>query len=538
MNRSIVSLRRTAAELLAAAVLELFPGASLLRGEGSHLAFHYDFIFPFSFQKEFLPLLEERMRFIAKEKRPIFMREMVPQNAVQFFKHLKQFEKAALLEEVDDSLVSIFEMGGFFDVCLGPYPQHSGESGCFKLLDATELSEIPNRFQKLEFQHSRRPKFEPGEAENQFLKHVGYKRIRIRGNAFFEKEELKRFLKKFHHFEGKDHVTRGRERGLYTSYKKGLWQWLPKGEILRSHLLDWWKEEHRKQNFQFVITPKVATFEELTAAHCPFSPRVAEIGFFESEWQEGEESEGMFRSQAFTCDIAHLFCGKGDLLYECISSLQFITKISKILSFEWQLALCVGSLRQSALWKKTSKILEKALEKCGLTWTVDEESPVDCGPRIEVRIADGLGRFWPTSFLKVDLFRSCIVRSMFGPLERFVALLVEQETGSLPFWLAPEQVRVFTVGAFDVEAAKQCVERLSEKGLRVWLDDRTEEKLPRRLHEALKEMVPYCIFIGSRERDLAMIPVRTYNAQKEELMKMEVLIQKLIEQNRKIDIEN
>lgn len=504
MSQSIFSLRRTAAELLAAAVLELFPGTYLHCGEGSYLGFQYDFIFPFPFQKEFLPLLEEKMRLIAKEMRPIVMREMVPKNAAQFFKHRGQFQKAALLEELEDPLVSIFEMGEFFDVCPTPYSQHSGESGYFKLLDVTEFSD---------------------------------KRIRIQGNAFFEKEELKKFLKKYNQFAGKDHITLGRETRLYTPYKKDLWQWLPKGEVVRSLLLDWWKEEHHKQNFQFVVTPKVANLEELTAAHVDISSRVAEWGFFENEWDE-EQFEGMFRARISTCDQAHLFCGKGDLLRECISSLQFIIKISKILSFEWQLTLCVGHARRNSLWRKASAILEEALKECGLTWTMDEESVVDCGPRVEVRIADGLGRFWPGPFLKVDLSRNCIVRSMFGSLERFVALLVEQGEGSLPFWLAPEQVRVFAVGVSEIEAATRCAKLLSEKGLRVRLDDQGKEKLAKRLHEALREMVPYCIFIGSRERNLETVAVRTYKAQKEELIKMETLVQKLIEQNRKIDIEN
>ncbi|MES2345014.1 MAG: His/Gly/Thr/Pro-type tRNA ligase C-terminal domain-containing protein [Chlamydiota bacterium] len=492
MTNNLTILRRTAAQVLAAAALEQFPGASLVGGFGSHLGFHYDFTFPFAFHKDFLPLLEERMRAVIKKNYKIEIKEMVPKNAALFFEHRKQFHVADKALDLEEVLASIFQMGDFFDLAEPSFLRHSGEVASFKLVEA---------------------------------KTFGDGVTRIYGTAFFDKSALKEYLKKLKNYPEIDHIILGKEMDLFSSYKEGFWKWHPKGAFIRETLLNWWKKEHIKQSFQFPLVPAISTKEELLKAHLEFAPRAAETVYLKRSCSE-DELMGMFSTKGETQDIVHIFCGAGDLVQESISSLQFITKISKILSFEWQAVLCVGRGRQNASWKKAKEALENALKYCELEYDCDDETFVDRGPRLELRFQDGLGRFWSGPYLEIACAHMCLVRSMFGSVERIVALLIEQGQGMLPLWLAPEQARVFTVSQNAEQFADECVTYLSALGLRIGVDRNLEQKLGSRLHGALIEKVPYCIFIGDREKNLKTVTVRAYGSTKDEQVSLDALAQK------------
>jgi threonyl-tRNA synthetase len=493
MANNLTILRRTAAQILAAATLEQFPSTSLVGGSGSHLGFHYDFIFPFPFHKDFLPLLEEKMRGIVKKNCKMDLKEMVPKNAAAFFEHRNQYHLADKAFDCQDSLVSIFQMQDFYDLVNPSFLQHSGEVSSFKLLDYKMLADDT---------------------------------VRIYGTAFFDKELLKEYLKKLKSYPEINHIILGKEMDFFSSYEDGLWKWHPKGAQVRAFLLDWWKKEHVNQNFKFPFTPAVTTKEELLKAHCEFAPRVAEVVYLRRFCPE-DELAGMFSARGETQDIAHIFCGHGDLVHECISSLQFITKISKILTFEWQIVLCAGKGRRNASWKKAREALESALKHCQFECECDDEAFVGLGPRLELRIQDGLGRFWSGPYVEIECVGMTLIRSMFGSIERIVALLIEQGRGMLPIWLAPEQIRVFAISRNAEQFVAECVDYLTHLQLRVGVDSSSEQKLGARLHRALIEKVPYCIFIGDREKNLKMVTVRAHGSTRDEQMSLDELAQKL-----------
>jgi threonyl-tRNA synthetase len=525
-SHSLDALRRTSAEVMAAAILELFPNAQLIGGGQTIVGFYYDFHFPFSFKNEFLTLIEERIRLIVKEKRPIKILEMMPENAGALLAHKGQNTRAEAVRAQRDLLVSMFQMGEFVDYGHPPYLSDAGDAAVFKV---TEFSE------------------EEHEELGSFT--------RFYGTAFFDSVDLKKFIKSGQSLKFKDHVQWGKQLDLFSPCREigpGLWRWHPKGESLRHILLNLWKEESSKQNFQFISTPRhykrhYCPISEIAASHIQTFISISSradlpVRLAECAYVQPPESDpllnGMISSLAYFRDQEHIFCSEEQLLEECISSLQFILKNSKILSFEeYQLALCSrGANHKKAhpSWKKSERLLIQALRHSQLEYIVDDKTEVLNGPRIEVRIKDILGREWTGPFVGIDcvhpslwgLQHAVVVRSMFGSLERILALMIERSEGILPFWLAPEQVRVIAVNEQLAGYANDLSGTLESLGIRVKVD-RGKDKLSKRMYDALCEKVPYAVVVGKQEQQLKTAAVRAYNSNETESMSLEALIQKL-----------
>jgi threonyl-tRNA synthetase len=233
---------------------------------------------------------------------------------------------------------------------------------------------------------------------------------------------------------------------------RGAWIWHPKAEALRQILREFWRKNHEEQDLAFLATPYKTLDQEageigesITQGHVEYllenpCEKVTEMTYVQGI-SSGPFLEGLFSPLEYFLDLAHLTAEGKDLLKESISSLQFITKIPKIFRFEFKLVLCVASAenqRQAALWKRGVALLQEALRCCGFEHQVERHNAVATGPRIEVRLVDALGRFWAGPFLRFDcrysekLGKSLLVRSSFGPLERFMALLIEKHQGKIP----------------------------------------------------------------------------------------------------------
>lgn len=511
---ALFSLRCLAVEILAAAAVELFPGTLLVDGGATALGFYYDFQFPFSFQKEFCHLIEERMRAIIKERRELRLLEMVPSNAASFLEHRKQPLRAQKARMAKDPLVALVQMGEFVDLCNPACLSYEGELA-FKIQEAYPV---------------------PGTST-----------IRMVGTAFPDKQELKKFLKEAPPFEGRDHLQLGEELDLFHVEEAGCF-WHPKGEVLRQTLLDFWKKELTIQGFDFVSTPRQLSGEspsrELLLAHTHFFSsrawpvlRLAESSFIPSG---SESAESLLESSTGFFDREHRFCREKELFKECISSLQFILKISKIFPFRHRLVLC--SPPGKGLYLERLEILKEALKECGLEYSTQEALGEVDGPSLELRLQDGLGREWTGPYMGIDcklnaekkLSHAVVVQSAFYSLERFVALMVESLGGAFPLWLAPEQMRILPLSEGKEAEAQALGDQLRARGLRVWVDCR-KEKLGERMHDALRERVPYSIVVGDREQKSGKVSVRAYGARQEQLVSLEALMEML---NRETEIEN
>jgi threonyl-tRNA synthetase len=495
LENSEFSLNQTASLLLAAAVCDLFPHVLMVQGQGGKNYFHYDFVFPFEFQEHFLALIEERMRLLIREKRPVGTMEMMPTNAASLMEHQGQSLIAERLHQLDRTLIQMGKVGDFVTVSEAPI-----------------LEDLNLPFFKI--------------LEGFSLPIAGKKIIRIVGIASHDKQTLKTLVKQPARSE-MSHLSLVKQMRLLEPLEEGMWLWLPRGEKVRELLIQWWRQEHLKQNFSLVSSPASMIGErgeqDLRKIHKDYfllsgEPNIAEMAWLPSS-EESDPAQGLFTPAVSYADRCHLFCSEEKLLQECISSLQFILKIPKILDFEFEIILSVSNVGTKQASLKKAQMFQQALEKLGVAYTVKKDYRVGILASVDVCLTDSLGRTWVGPFLSLPEATmpgtgNVLIRSAFGSLERLMALLLENKGGKLPLWLAPEQVRILIVNHKADQYTKEVLQTLKTQGIRVTVEG-SEKPLKTRLYRAILEKVPYVVLLGEREEQAKTLTVR-FNADTEE----------------------
>ncbi|MDR2540052.1 MAG: hypothetical protein LBC45_05660 [Chlamydiales bacterium] len=404
--------------LLAAAVVELFPKALLVEGRGTESCFFYDIVFPFDFKPHLLGVIEDRMRMIYKEDRVLRSLEMAPHNAALWMEHQKQYLIAKKLKRYSCSLVIMGQIGEF----------------------ATWVPHLSLP--------AKRAAFTAKLKESFFICSFIPRLVRIVGIANSSCKQKRSFWQGHNHLQ----LICDMELFMPLEHQEG-WVWLSKAEVLKEFFISYWKKESIKENVALITSPYLLApaedFNPVIAYHKQVFQnsqkkmnRLAELAWVTNP-DPSDMQQGLFQSFYHLADFTHLFCSKENLLKECISSLQFILKIPKILGFEFEIVLR-GSY--SKMRKKSDmrlSIMQVALKKLQLEYRIEEKGRSSCIERIEIHIADSLKRWWQGPFLSLlkDGQEVILLRSMFGNLERMIGLLVEQTGGKLPLWLTSENVR-------------------------------------------------------------------------------------------------
>ncbi len=419
----LITLRQTAAELLASAAVDLFPGVLLSFGAGTDNLFFYDFVFPFAFKQDMLPLLEERMRLVVKQRPLIKQLDMMPGNAASLMRHHKQYIITDALKKTRLGTVQMIQIGEFTDWCESSFSQEWNFAAQFKLFQFYSI-----------------------EREEGLV-------TRVIGTLFLEKDALKAIIKNAPEFKDCGHLALNQKLHLWVPIAGGsLWSWAPMGQAVLERLLKWWRKELKSQDFQFVTTPSVLMGDKggtdlaLRDAHTEIflktarASRLAEVSYVLGSG-DCDAKNGLLETKGWVTDRAHFFCPEEELLQHCISSLQFIIKIPKILGFKFQIVLyssqggSFGGTQKKNL--KGVQLLEQALQQDGLDYLIGINPQLQRAAAIVVRLSDSLGRWWDGPFLRIDDSKklkegySLLERSSFGSIERFIALFLELKGGDL-----------------------------------------------------------------------------------------------------------
>ncbi len=554
--------RRSAAELLGFTVAELFSQAYLVGGGLTSYGFYYDFIFEQIVDEGMLSLIEVNLRTLIKEACQIQTLSMMRENAQSLFEHHDQPFLANLAGESEQNIIELMQFGQFYGVCPAPMISSTDEIGSIKLL------EVSTRQQEIE-----------GES---------FAVTRICGTSFFYAKELKQFLKLYDtYFKKKDHRKLGSELNLF-SYSDELsvieCLWHPKGASIRQLLQEWLESELlKKENVEKVYTPLVTRYSQMKAFPCALesfeykqdlyglspSRLPQSIYLFKAlrlsheelparyfEWmtiyqrQESPLTEGLLNSVCQLVDQTVIFCSREQLSREFISSLQFIEQIIRIFGFEAQWYF-VASRQKTLKFRQERQMLnwmKQTIQGQSLFYPLQEGILEDDnleGPRLELKLADEMGREWVGPSLTIathgvgtekgnlETGETVLVRHILGPLERMIALLIEQKEGVLPLWLAPEQVRILAIGEISPSYLRDVETCCKERGLRVKVDLRTT-KLGEKIHTAEKEKVPYLLIIGDQEVKRKVVTVRSIQRPgKSESVKLEEFLDQIHQECRR-----
>src|ERR1043165_8952832 len=549
-------LRHSTAHLLAAAVLDLFPGTKLGIGpallEDPRYGFFYDVIAPRPLTVEDLPIIEKRMRDIAKRNLAYRRDEISKTEALRVFEEREEPLKCELIDEKAGEKVSVYYIDGspFIDFCLGPHVPNTNKLRAFKLLS------LAGAYWK-------------GDATQPQMQ-------RIYGTAFFTQEELDAWLKQREEAEKRDHRRLGRELDLFSNqeeYGQGLIFWHPKGGAIRKEMEDYLREQLLRRGYGLVFTPHIAKRElwftsghEGNYADSMFSPMEFEgqefrikpmncpfhIGIYKSAQHSYRDLplryaelgtvyraelsgtlHGLTRVRGFTQDDAHLFCTPENVHAEILGCIDFAFNMYEVFGFkDIKVELSVRGndpnahyLGSDEQWEWAESALVEALNAKQIPYQRIEGAAVFYGPKTGIRGEDASARTWQLTTVQFDFnlperfqldyigedkkpHRPVMIhRALFGSMERFFGLLIEHYAGAFPMWLAPVQVAVLPITDRVNGYAEEITRELRDAGFRVEANLKSE-KIGAKIRDAQLQKVPFMLVLGDREMEQRTVAVR------------------------------
>ena len=541
-------MRHSAAHIMAEAVLGLLPGAKFAIGPAIEHGFYYDFELPRSLGSEELGEIEKRMRRTIKANHPFVHREIDKEEARRLF--ADQPYKLELIDGIEDDKLSLYEHGPFTDLCEGPHVERTGQVGAFK------LTNIAGAYWR-------------GDEHNTMLQ-------RIYGALFETPQELEEHLQRIEEAQRRDHRRLGRELELFTTHEligAGLPLWLPKGATVRRLLEEYITGLERQAGYMHVYTPHLAKRElyetsghwehfkddmfppmaleheemVLRPMNCPhhiliyssklhsyrdLPIRIAEMGTM-YRYEKSGVVGGLSRVRAMTLNDAHIFCTPDQVKTEFSNVMRLVERAYETLGitdYSYQLSLRDPANTEKyapndAMWETAEPMLREAMDDLGLTYTEAIGEAAFYGPKLDIQLADILGREETFSTVQIDFHlperfdlsyigedgkehRPVIIhRGVISTMERMVAYLIELYAGAFPLWLAPVQAVVIPIADRHIEYAQGVVDELRAADLRVELDDRGE-RMQAKIRDAQLQKVPYMLVVGDRERDASAVAVR------------------------------
>lgn len=554
-------LRHSTSHIMAAAVKELFEGVRVAIGPAIEDGFYYDFDFTRGFTPEDLAAIEEKMGEIVQRDVPFVRREVDREEAIEIFEKMGETYKVELIEGIEDSTLTLYESGGFLDLCRGPHLSSSGKIKTFNLLRSSGA-------------------YWRGDERNKQLQ-------RIYGTAFYCREDLESYLNKLQEAKNRDHRILGKRLDLFSTHElagAGLVYWHPHGALIREIIEDFWKKEHRRRGYDIVYSPHLYRADLLkVSGHLQFyrdsmySPmdidgidyyvkpmncpghimiyqsairsyrdlplRYAELGTV-YRYERSGTLTGMLRVRGFTQDDAHIFCTPEQLKEEILGVLNLADFMMKSFQYEYRVYLATRPERHKGskdLWDLATRSLEMALGEFGRGYDLDPGGGVFYGPKIDITLIDALGRGWQGPTIQVDFNfpesfnieyvgkdgnRHQVVmihRTVLGSMERFVGGLIEHYGGAFPLWLAPVQATVMTITDRSRGYAEEVAAHLKEADFRV-AEDVRNEKLGLKIREAQLQKIPYMLIVGEREMATRTISPRKLGGQQLESMAIHRLV--------------
>ena len=565
------AIRHDTTHIMAMAVQELFPGTKLAIGPAIKDGFYYDFSREEPFTPKDLEKIEIKMREIV-DKNELTRREVWERKKTKDHYHkLGEKYKVELVDSIPkESEVSIYYHGKWYDLCRGPHLLSTGKIG-----KHFKLTKVAGAYWR-------------GDSKNEMLQ-------RIYGTSWPSQGELDDYLKRIEEAEKRDHRKLGKEMDLFHFREEspGSVFWHEKGWLLFLRLVEYMRMKQRLAGYKEINTPELLdktlweksghwekfgehmftsdTPDEKTFAikpmNCPGCVQVFNQGLKSyrdlplklSEFGKVHRYEpsgalhGLLRVRAFTQDDAHIFCTEDQITQESLTVTNLILNIYKDLGFE-NVILKYSDwpekrVGEDSVWDKSEAALLEAIKQSKLEYTINKGEGAFYGPKIEFVLRDAIGRDWQCGTLQVDLnlpnrlgatfidkdgtkkVPVMLHRALFGSLERFIGILIENYAGKLPFWLSPIQAVVCPIAEENNNYVKKLFEDLFKEGIKCEVDLRNQ-KINYKIREHSLAKVPMIIVCGKKEVAENTVTVRRLGSEKQETIKREDLIKNMLTANK------
>jgi threonyl-tRNA synthetase len=543
--------RHSAAHLLAAAVMELYPNVKLGIGPPADNGFFYEFLRDEPFTPEDLATIEKKMHELAAQDLPNERRLIPKPEALELYKKSNQMFKCELVEEkANELMVSFYTTGKFIDFCRGPHIPSTKRITAFKLMN------VAGAYWK-------------GQEGNPQLQ-------RIYAACFFSQKDLDEYLHRLEEAKRRDHRKLGTELELFSIQEEagpGLIFWHPKGGLIRKFVEDWLRDELLKRGYDLVVTPHIMRRDlwktsghtgyykdsmfgpievekadyQLKPMNCPghvliyksklhsyrdLPVRLAELGTV-YRYERSGVLHGLLRVRGFTQDDAHIFCMPSQIESEVEACMDFAFAVMKTFGFDkfevelsdWDSSHPENYIGKPEDWRRASSALAETMKRLNIPHKTIAGEAAFYGPKIDVKLIDAIGRPWQLTTVQFDFNLPArfgleyvaedgakhqplmVHRALLGSVERFFGILIEHYAGAFPLWLAPVQAQICPVSEKVADYAKHVAETFKNHGIRVHLDDRNE-KLPAKIRDAQLQKIPYMLVVGAKEAEAGTVSVR------------------------------
>jgi len=570
---ALALIRHDCAHVLAAAVMELYPGVKISIGPPIENGFYYDFDFPeeTTISDADFERVESKMREHIDADEPFVREDVAAGDALERFLSEGQDYKVELIEDLVKNegvhTVSLYTNGPFTDLCRGPHAPST------KRIKAFKLQSVAGAYWR-------------GNATNPML-------TRVYGTAFFSAKDLEEYLEQVERARANDHRRLGPQLGLFTfsDVAPGSAFWFPAGAEVFNSLVALSREMGPPRGYTEVKTPQlfdsslwktsghwdkyrenmfVTEAEDrpmaLKPMNCPghchlyslqkHSYRDLPVRYFEPGLLHRNEPSGtlhgLLRVRHFTQDDAHIFCTEEQIQDEVAAALEFAFATYDVFGLDVRLELSTRPdkrIGSDALWDHSESALLQALESKGLSYDLNPGDGAFYGPKIDTHMTDSLGRSWQLGTVQLDYnfperFKLTytgadnaehqpvmIHRALMGSYERFIGILLEHLGGELPVWLAPVQAIVLPIADRHVDHAADIAGRIRAAGLRAEVDERTES-IARKIRDAELRKIPYMLVVGDREQEHDEVALREHRRGDVGSMAVQAFIERLDEESK------
>jgi threonyl-tRNA synthetase len=545
-------LNHSCSHLMAQAIKHLYPKALFGFGPAIEEGFYYDIDFGDQVVTEAdFPKIEAEMKKLSKDNIPFKRREISMDEALEVFKD--NHYKVEHIKELQ-APISLYEQGDFTDLCRGPHVPSTGYLKHFKILSLAGA-------------------YWRGDSKNKQL-------TRLYATCWPSEEALANYLQILEKRKANDHRKLGKELGLFmiSDYGPGFPFFLPKGMIVKNELISYWREIHQKAGYLEVETPTMLSRElwetsghwehykenmyttkiddkdfAIKPMNCPgamlvynnsihsykdLPVRIAELGHVHRHEASGALN-GLFRVRAFTQDDAHILIRFDQIESEVKNIMAIFDEVYKVFGLSYKIVLStrpekdyIGTVEY---WDKSEAILAQACKDSGHEYTINPGDGAFYGPKLDFKLRDSMGRTWQCGTIQLDVnlphrFGCYYIdekgqkvepvmlhRVVFGSIERFIGIIIEEYGGAFPTWLAPVQCAVLPVNgevAKHEDYAKKVVAALQEAKVRAELED-SNDKVGYRLRNAQVQKIPFTLVLGDKEAENESVTYRIYGSEKQ-----------------------
>ncbi len=553
-------IRHDTAHIMAMAVQELYPGTQVTIGPVIENGFYYDFARKEPFTEDDLKKIEKRMLEIidkdVKTRREVWERN----KAISHFKKIGEKYKAEIIESIpENEELTVYHHGDtWHDLCRGPHLVSSGKIG-----KAFKLTKVAGAYWR-------------GDSKNEMLQ-------RIYGTGWASQKDLDDYLKRIEEAEKRDHRKLGKEMDLFHFREEspGSVFWHEKGWALFQKLINYMRARQDAAGYKEVNTPEVLdrllweksghwekygenmytseTPDEKVFAikpmNCPghiqvfnqglksyrdLPLRITEFGKVH-RYEPSGALHGLLRVRAFTQDDAHIFCSEDQITSECLNVTNLILDIYKDLGFEKVVLKYADRpevrVGEDKVWDKAEASLLEAVKATKLEYSINKGEGAFYGPKIEFVLRDAIGRDWQCGTVQVDLnlpgrldatyidkdgtkkVPVMLHRALFGSLERFIGILIENYAGKFPFWISPLQTVVIPISEDFEEYASKVSKKIKEAGMSSIVDLKNHN-LNYKIREHSLAKVPILLICGKKEVDSNSVTIRRLDSNKQENMEL------------------